>query len=104
MDLSSQQENPMSGLIRKSDVRAKLNVGNTKLHEMIRAGAFPRPFKLPSLNGKLGRTSYWSAAVVDAWIAERVRAAVTNALATRSNDPFGRGTHGATCPEETHHA
>lgn len=94
----------MQGLIRKPAVRAKLQVGNTKLHEMIRAGGFPPPIKLPSLNGKLGRTSYWSADVVDAWIAERARAAVANALATRANDPFGRGAHSGTCAKETHHA
>jgi len=80
----------MTGLIRKADVRSKLNVGNTKLHEMIRAHEFPPPLKLPSINGKPGRTSYWSAQVVDEWIASRVRASLTNALAHRDNDPFGR--------------
>jgi prophage regulatory protein len=80
----------MTGLIRKADVRSKLNVGNTKLHEMIRAGEFPPPIKLPSLNGKSGRTSYWSADVVDEWISNRLRAAIANGLASRSNDPFGR--------------
>lgn len=78
----------MSGLIRKADVRAKLKVGNTKLHEMIRAREFPPPIKLPSLNGKPGRTSYWSAEVVDAWIAEKVKAV----LVYHPNDPFSRAT------------
>lgn len=85
----------MKGLIRKADVRAKLNVGNTKLHEMIRAGAFPPPIKLPSLNGKPGRTSYWSADVVDRWIAEQVQASLTAALVARTNDPFGRALDSA---------
>lgn len=80
----------MPGLIRKPAVLAKLQVGNTKLHEMIRAGEFPPPTKLPSLNGKPGRTSYWSAEVVDEWIATRVRAATAAVLITRPNDPFGR--------------
>lgn len=80
----------MQGLIRKSAVRAKLQVGNTKLHEMIRAGDFPPPTKLPSLNGKPGRTSYWSADVVDEWIATRLRLGIANTLAARLNDPFGR--------------
>ncbi len=95
----------MSGLIRKADVRAKLQVGNTKLHEMIRAGEFPPPTKLPSLNGKSGRTSYWSAEAVDEWIAKRVHAATRAALArARPNDPFGRSTHRAACAEETQYA
>lgn len=80
----------MQGLILKADVRSKLKVGNTKLHEMIRAGEFPPPIKLPSLNGKPGRTSYWSADVVDEWISNRLRAGIANGLASRSNDPFGR--------------
>jgi predicted DNA-binding transcriptional regulator AlpA len=71
-------------------VRSKLNVGATKLHEMIRAREFPAPLKLPALNGKLGRTSYWSAEVVDEWIANKVRESMRGALASHVNDPFGR--------------
>ena len=84
----------MSVLIRKADVRAKLKVGNTKLYEMIRAGEFPPPTKLPCLNGTPGRTSYWSAEIVDAWIDNKVRASMAGAVANRANDPFGRAAAG----------
>lgn len=80
----------MSVLIRKADVRAKLKVGNTKLHEMIRASEFPPPIKLPGLNGTPGRTSYWSAEIVDAWIDNKVRGSMADAVGNRANDPFGR--------------
>ena len=50
---------PTTGLVRKPQVLAFLNIGNTKLHNDIRAGKFPGPVKL----GK-----------VSAWRAEDVRA------------------------------
>jgi len=80
----------MKGLIRKKAVLAKAQCGNSKLYEMIREKQFPAPTKLPGPNGKPGRTSYWSAEAVDAWIDERLRAATTAALAAQPNDPFGR--------------
>lgn len=82
----------MQGLIRKAVVLRKLQVGKTKLHEMIRDGSFPPPTKLPSVNGKPGRTSYWSAEAVDEWIARQLRATTFVALSNCPNDPFARNS------------
>lgn len=83
-------------LLRKCEVLSLINIGKSKLHQMIRDNAFPQPIKLPSVNGQLGRTSYWSRDEIEAWVELRASARdklVKEAVRDGVNDPFKRNVH-----------
>lgn len=54
-------------MLRLSQVEERAGVKRTKLYAMIAAKSFPAPVKI-------GGASRWPASVVDAWIADQVRA------------------------------
>lgn len=64
-------------LLRLRDVLTRTGLARSTLYAMIQAGAFPKNVKLGA------RSSAWSSAEVDGWIAARIadRATVTAAAA-----------------------
>lgn len=54
-------------IIRRPQVRERINVSNSKLYEMVAKGQFPKPFVI--IPG--GRAVGWIEDDVDAWINER---------------------------------
>jgi len=75
-------------LLRRPEVLRLLNCGNTKFHEMQKAGLFPAPILLPC-----GRTKYWDSVEVDAWLQAQIdasRVEISIAASTGLNALFGR--------------
>lgn len=64
-------ESPLRGgltLERLPQVKARTGLSRSEIYRRIALGDFPRPIKLGE------RASAWSAAEVDAWIAQRIAA------------------------------
>lgn len=61
---------PLGGLTleRLPQVKARTGLSRSEIYRRIALGDFPRPIKLGE------RASAWSAAEIDAWIAERIAA------------------------------
>lgn len=60
---------PSRHFLRFKQVKAKVGLGHTKIHEMIKAGEFPRPYPLgPRAVGYLSTE-------IEAWIDSRIAAA-----------------------------
>ena len=57
-------------IVRNAQVRAKLDVSEAKLFDMVAKGLFPKPF--PIVPG--GRAVGWLETDVDSWILEQKRA------------------------------
>ena len=60
--------NSQPTLQRLPEVKARTGLGSSEIYRRIAAGRFPAPVKLGE------RASAWSAAEIDAWIAERIAA------------------------------
>lgn len=54
--------------IRISEVRSLIGLKDSRIYQMIKDGAFPRPIKL-------GTASRWSMHAVQAWMDQQIRSA-----------------------------
>ena len=61
-------------LLREGEVRTITNIGKTKRRALILAELFPAPIKLLNEHQLPGRTSYWLASEIDAWLQAQVNA------------------------------
>lgn len=53
--------------VRKSEVRHRTGLGNSTLYKMIAEGRFPAP-----LHPHGSRSAFWSEALVEKWLADRL--------------------------------
>ena len=66
--------NQKKPLLRDGEVRTRTGIGKTKRRALILAELFPAPIKLLNEHQLPGRTSYWVASEIDAWLQDQVNA------------------------------
>ena len=67
-------------LIRLPLVKSMVGLGRSSIYDKIKQGEFPKQIKL-------GRSSGWVEAEVQAWISEQIQASRLEPVTCRPNDP-----------------
>lgn len=89
--------------LRRAQVRDRLNIGDTKLKALIKAGAFPAPIHLLDEQQLPGRVSFWLEADIEAYMAAQIEANRAR-MAEIANDGInGWLTQAVNAVKETRH-